>query len=73
MATGYRPSKEEREAARGKAKGNPSEQLANLLRKEGTLQTRLVQAREELKGVQTEIQELWKEREKQIAESLSQE
>ena len=58
---------------KAKAKGNPSEQLANLLRKEGMLQTRLVQAREELKGVQTEIQSLWKTREKQIAEALTEE
>ena len=61
------------EPPKDKSKGNPSERLANFLRKEGTLQTRLVQAREELKGVQAEIQSLWKAREKQIAEALTEE
>jgi hypothetical protein len=59
------------QAAKGKPKGNPSEQLANLLRKEGVLQNRLVKAREELAAVQSEIRNLWDEREKQIAQSLS--
>ena len=61
------------EAAKGKPKGNPSERLANLLRKEGTLQSRVVQAREELKGVQADIKRLWKEREKQITDALTEE
>ena len=61
------------EPPKEKSKGNPSERLANLLRKEGALQTRLVQAREELKGEQADIQSLWKAREKQITDALTEE
>lgn len=64
------------EAPKGKqarSKATASEQLANLLRKEGSIQKRAVQARAELAAVQSEIRNLWEEREKQIAQALSEE
>lgn len=57
----------------GQSKTNPSEQLANLLRKEGVLQNRLVKAREELAGVQSEIRNLWEARKKAAEELPEQE
>jgi predicted nucleic acid-binding Zn-ribbon protein len=65
------PTSQTAKGKTGQSKTNPSEQLANLLRKEGVLQNRLVKAREELAAVQSEIRNLWDEREKQIAQSLS--
>ena len=50
---------------------NPSEKLANLLRKEGLLTAKMMKAKEELKAVQDEIQQLWDERNKQAEELLS--
>jgi hypothetical protein len=50
---------------------NPSEELANLLRKEGVLQGRVAKARSELAAVQGAIRGLWEAREKSIGEALS--
>ena len=50
---------------------NPSEKLANLLRKEGMITNKLMKAKEELTAVQDEIQQLWDERNKQAEELLS--
>ena len=59
--------------AKAKSKSSPSEELANLLRKEGTVQKRVVQARAELAAVQADIRRLWQEREKSIEEMLADE
>ncbi len=49
---------------------NPSEKLANLLRKEGMITAKLQKAKDELKAVQGEIQQLWAERNKQTEELM---
>ena len=61
------------EAKTAKAQGgvaNPSEKLANLLRKEAMLSGRVLKAKADLQNVQTEIQEMWEARTKQAEELL---
>jgi len=49
---------------------NPSEKLANLLRKEGVIAARVRKSQGELKAVQAEISKTWEERQQQSKELL---
>ena len=49
---------------------NPSEKLANLLRKEGYLSSRVKKAQDDLRTIRKDIQALWEARNEQAAELL---
>lgn len=50
---------------------NPSEKLANLLRREGMIAAKVKKAQEELKAVQADILNLWEARQEQAKQLLS--
>lgn len=52
------------------AVSNPSEKLANLLRKEGMLAARAKKAQDELRTIRKDIQALWEVRNEQAADLL---
>lgn len=52
------------------AVSNPSEKLANLLRKEGMLAARVKKAQDELRTIRKDIQALWEVRNEQAADLL---
>ncbi len=68
--TSSKPAQTEPAKTATPAVSNPSEKLANLLRKEGMLAARVKKAQVDLKAIQADIQVMWDARNEQAAELL---